>query len=64
MNEPILDGKTDQGWLGGELGGYMSFYWGRTIVEYAAATDKKEATALIGGWLEYFKKQAVFMQQQ
>ena len=43
--------------------GYVSFYWGRTIAEYAAATDKKEAAALIGGWLEYFKKQSAFMKQ-
>ena len=43
--------------------GYVSFYWGRTSSEYAAAKDKKMAAALIGGWLDYFKKQAEFMKQ-
>ena len=43
--------------------GTISFYWGRTAAEYAAATDKTIAAALIGGWLEYFKKQAAFMKQ-
>ena len=43
--------------------GYMSFYWGRTIAECAAATTKKEQAALIGSWLSYFQKQAAFMKQ-
>ena len=43
--------------------GYVSFYWGRTIAEYAAATEKKEVAALMGAWLAYFKKQADFMKQ-
>lgn len=44
--------------------GYVSFYWGRTMAEYAAATEKKEVAALMGAWLEYFKKQADFMKQR
>ena len=44
--------------------GYVSFYWGRTIAEYAAATEKKEVAALMGAWLAYFKKQADFMKQR
>jgi hypothetical protein len=43
--------------------GYVSFYWGRTIAEYAAATDKKELSALVGAWLKYFQQQADFMKQ-
>ena len=43
--------------------GAISFYWGRTAAEYAAATDKKIAAAIIGGWLDYFKKQSAFMKQ-
>jgi hypothetical protein len=43
--------------------GYVSFYWGRTIPEYAAATEKKLTAALIGAWLEYFQKHATFMKQ-
>ncbi len=43
--------------------GYISFYWGRTVAEYAGGTDKKEAAALIGGWLDYFKEQSAFMKQ-
>lgn len=43
--------------------GYISFYWGRTIAEYAAATEKKDEAALIGAWLRYFREQADFMKQ-
>ena len=43
--------------------GYVSFYWGRTVAEYAAATEKREVAALMGAWLAYFKKQADFMKQ-
>lgn len=43
--------------------GYVSFYWGKTIAEYAAATEKKDVAALIGAWLAYFKAQADFMKQ-
>ena len=43
--------------------GYFSFYWGRTIGEYAAATEKKEVAALMQAWLGYFKKQAAFMKR-
>ena len=43
--------------------GTISFYWGRTIADYAAATEKKETAALIGGWLKYFRQQADFMKQ-
>lgn len=43
--------------------GAISFYWGRTIAEYAAATEKREVAALVGGWLEYFRKHADAMKQ-
>ena len=43
--------------------GTISFYWGRTIAEYAAATEKKDTAALIGGWLKYFQQHAAFMKQ-
>ena len=43
--------------------GHISFYWGRTIAEYATATEKKEVAALMSAWLGYFKKQADFMKQ-
>ena len=43
--------------------GYVSFYWGRTIPEYADATEKKETAALIGAWLKYFQQHADFMKQ-
>ena len=43
--------------------GYVSFYWGRTIGEYAAATEKKDVAALIGAWLKYFQQEAGFMKQ-
>ncbi len=43
--------------------GYVSFYWGRTIEEYAAVTEKKEVAALMGAWLNYFREQADFMKQ-
>ena len=43
--------------------GTISFYWGRTIAEYSAATEKKEMAALIGGWLQYFQQHAAFMKQ-
>jgi len=41
--------------------GYVSFYWGRTIDEYKAATEKKNEAALIAEWLGYFQRQAGFM---
>ncbi len=43
--------------------GYVSFYWGRTIAEYATATEKKDTAALIGGWLKYFQEHAAFMKR-
>jgi hypothetical protein len=43
--------------------GYISFYWGRTIAEYAAAPEKKEVAAIMGAWLQYFQAQADFMKQ-
>lgn len=43
--------------------GYVSFYWGRTLEEYAAATEKKEVAALMSAWLKYFRQQADFMKQ-
>ncbi|MCW5559664.1 MAG: cellulase family glycosylhydrolase [Verrucomicrobiae bacterium] len=43
--------------------GYVSFYWGRTPEEYAAATEKKELATLIGAWLKYFREQADVMKQ-
>jgi Cellulase (glycosyl hydrolase family 5) len=43
--------------------GYISFYWGRTIAEYAAATEKKEVAALVGAWLKHFQQHADFMKQ-
>ncbi len=41
--------------------GYVSFYWGRTIAEYAVATEKREEAAVVGAWLKYFQQQADFM---
>jgi hypothetical protein len=43
--------------------GYVSFYWGRTIPEYAAATERREVAVLVGAWLKYFQQQADFMKQ-
>jgi len=43
--------------------GYISFYWGRTVPEYAAATERKEIAALVGSWLKYFQAHADFMKQ-
>jgi len=43
--------------------GYVSFYWGRTVPEYEAATEKREVAALVGAWLKYFQTQAEFMKQ-
>lgn len=43
--------------------GHISFYWGRTIAEYASATEEKKAAALIGAWLTYFQEHADFMKQ-
>ena len=43
--------------------GYISFYWGRTIAEYATATEKRDVAALVGAWLKYFQQQADFMKQ-
>jgi len=39
------------------------FYWGRTIAEYAAATEKNEVAAHVGAWLKYFQQQADFIKQ-
>ena len=41
--------------------GYVSFYWGRTIAEYTAATGKKDVAALMSAWLKIFQQQARFM---
>jgi hypothetical protein len=43
--------------------GYVSFYWGRTIAELDAAKENKEVSALVSGWLKYFRKQADVMKQ-
>ncbi|MEO6787194.1 MAG: cellulase family glycosylhydrolase [Chthoniobacteraceae bacterium] len=43
--------------------GYISFYWGRTIAEYAAATEKKGVAAPMGAWLKYFQRHADFMKR-
>lgn len=43
--------------------GYFSFYWGRTIGDYAALTSEKELAGLMGAWLEYFRRQAGFMKR-
>ena len=43
--------------------GYVSFYWGRTIAEYATATEKRKLATVVGAWLEYFQKQADFMKR-
>ncbi len=43
--------------------GVISFYWGRTIAECEAATEKPVVAAMVGGWLKYFRKQADFMKR-
>ncbi len=43
--------------------GCMSFYWGRTIADYAAFTEQKDVAALMGPWLKYFRQQADFMKR-
>lgn len=43
--------------------GYISFYWGRTIAGYSAATEQKEVAALMIAWLTYFQKQADFIKR-
>ncbi len=43
--------------------GYISFYWGRTIPEYEAATGKKEVAVLMAAWLRYFQRQAAAMKE-
>jgi len=45
--------------------GYLSFYWGRTSAEYAAATatQAREIATLMGAWLRYFRAQADSMRQ-
>jgi hypothetical protein len=43
--------------------GYISFYWGRTIDEYSAATEKKDTAGLIAAWLKYFHQRAGEMTQ-
>ncbi len=43
--------------------GAMSFYWGKTIADYDATTEKTITSELVGGWLKYFRQQADFMKQ-
>ncbi len=43
--------------------GHISFYWGRTIAEYAAATEKKDIGALVGAWLKTFQQLGDFMKR-
>ena len=43
--------------------GYISFYWGRTIKEYAAAKEDPLAAAIMGAWLKQFQKLAPAMKQ-
>jgi len=43
--------------------GYISFYWGRTVAEYDAATDNKELARVVSAWLKYFQKYAEFMKR-
>ncbi len=43
--------------------GFVSFYWGRTIVEYAAAPEKKSEAALNGAWLQFFKRNSESMKR-
>lgn len=43
--------------------GYISFYWGRTIAEYSAATEQKEVANMMMAWLTYFQNQADYMKQ-
>jgi hypothetical protein len=43
--------------------GYISFYWGRTIAEYAATAEDKGTSALMGAWLTYFQQQADLMKK-
>jgi hypothetical protein len=43
--------------------GYISFYWGRTVEEYAAEKEKRIIAAIVGEWLKYFRRQADFMKQ-
>lgn len=43
--------------------GFLSFYWGRTLAEYAAAKENNMQATLIGGWLEYFRKSAATMKR-
>lgn len=43
--------------------GCISFYWGRTIAEYDAATEKKMESAIIAAWLKFFRAQAAFMKR-
>lgn len=47
----------------GRAAGYISFYWGKTIAEYAAATEQKDVAALMTVWLKYFQQQADFMKR-
>ena len=43
--------------------GFVSFYWGRTIAEYATATEKKPESAVIGAWLQSFQRHAESMKR-
>ena len=43
--------------------GYISFYWGKTVADYSAATTQKEVATLMIEWLGYFQKQSDFMRR-
>jgi len=46
MNEPVIDGKTDQGWVTGELGG--KFFVQRLTLEKGSRTPTEIAKAWVG----------------
>ncbi|MGZ8939283.1 MAG: cellulase family glycosylhydrolase [Limisphaerales bacterium] len=43
--------------------GYVSFYWGRTIEEYAQAPSDDIGAAITREWLKYFKRHAETMKR-
>lgn len=43
--------------------GHISFYWGRTAAEYAAAPEKSDVAALMAAWLNYFQEQSDSMKR-
>ncbi len=47
----------------GKVDGYIGFYWGKTIEEYAQETNSL-GSALIKGWLEYFRANADEMKRR